>query len=128
MDEERMKVLKMLEGGKVDAAEAARLLEALAEGATAADGAPARAAGGGRGKALRIRVYERGSERARVNVNVPLRLAKWALKFAPASARARLGEREIDLDELERLLDEGPGEVITVEDAEKGERVEITIE
>ncbi len=122
-DEERMKILKMLEEGKIKAGEAARLLEAVAEGAAE----PTAGAARGRGKTLHIRVFRGGSERPNVNVNVPLSLAKWALKFVPEHAKARVGEKEVDLDELGTLLDEGVGELVTVEDEDKNERVVISI-
>jgi hypothetical protein len=38
-----------------------------------------------------------------------------------------MGDKEIDLDELGTLLDEGVGEIITVHDEDKDERVEISI-
>jgi hypothetical protein len=121
---ERMKILTMLEDGKIKAEEAARLLEAVGEG-----GAEAAGPGGpaGRGRTLHVRVFRADSERPKVNVNIPLTLARWALRFMPEHAKARMGDREIDLDELSTLLDEGTGEIITVEDEEKGERVEISI-
>jgi hypothetical protein len=122
-DEERMKILKMLEEGKIKADEAARLLEAVGEGGAGTE-APS---GKGRGKTLHVRVFKGGSERPNVNVNIPLSLAKWALKFVPADAKARMGDKDIDVDELGTLLDEGAGEVITVHDEDKNERVEIYI-
>jgi hypothetical protein len=123
-DEERMKILKMLEKGKIKAEEAARLLEAVGEGGAEPAAGPAAK---GRGKTLHIRVFRGGSERPNVNVNVPLSLAKWALKFVPEHAKARVGEKEVDLDELGTLLDEGVGELVTVEDEDKNERVVISI-
>ena len=122
---ERLKILKMLEEGKIKADEAARLLEAV--GAGGAEAAAGQAAPSERGKTLHVRVFKEGSERPKVNVNIPLSLARWALRFAPEDAKARMGDREIALDDLSKLLDEGTGEIITVEDEEKGERVEISI-
>ena len=122
---ERLKILKMLEEGKIKADEAARLLEAVGE-----SGAEAEAAATPKGrskKTLHVRVFRGESERPNVNVNIPLSLAKWALKFAPEHAKARMGDKEIDLDELGTLLDEGVGEIITVHDEDKDERVEISI-
>jgi len=120
----RLKILKMLEEGKIKADEAARLLEAV--GGSGAE-AEAAATTKGRGRTLHIRVFRGDSERPNVNVNIPLSLAKWALKFVPADAKARMGDKEIDLDELGTLLGEGVGEIITVHDEDKDERVEISI-
>jgi len=38
-----------------------------------------------------------------------------------------VGDKEVDLDELGTLLDEGVGELVTVEDEDKDERVVISI-
>ena len=122
---ESMKILTMLEEGKIQADEAAKLLEVLAAGGAEAAGGPAAPAG--RGKTLHVRVFKEGSERPSVNVNIPLSLARWALRFVPEDAKARMGDKEIALDDLSTLLDEGAGEIITVQDDEKGERVEISI-
>jgi hypothetical protein len=125
LNEERLKILKLLETGKVNADEAARLLEAVGEGGDAptVEGRPA-----GKGKTLKIRVFKGDSSRPSVNVNVPFSLARWAMKFAPENSKARMGDREIRLDELGSLLDKGLGEVITVEDHDKNERIEISVE
>lgn len=120
---ERLKVLKMLEEGKIKADEAARLLEAVGESGAEAEAAP----GKGRGKTLHIRVFRGDSERPNVNVNIPLSLAKWALKFVPSDAKARMGDKDIDVDDIGSLLDGSAGEVITVHDEDKNERVEIYI-
>jgi hypothetical protein len=125
---ERLKILTMLEEGKINAEEAARLLEVMAASAGEGDSAVAGVDATGRSKKLKIRVYRGDSTRPSVNVNVPLSLARWALKFAPEHAKARMGDKEIALDELGALLDKGTGDVITVEDSDKNERVEISIE
>lgn len=122
---EKLKILKMLEEGKIKADEAARLLEAVGERGAEAGAGPSGPSE--RGKTLHVRVFKEGSERPKVNVNIPLSLARWALRFAPEDAKARMGDREIALDDLSTLLDEGTGEIITVQDEEKGERVEISI-
>ncbi len=126
LSEERMKVLKMLEEGKIKADEAARLLEAVGEGPSSSDN---RAAGAspGKGRMLNIRVFKAGAETPRVKVQVPASLAKWALKFVPNHARAEVNGKELDLDEIGSWLDGVPGDVITVNDEEDGERVEIFV-
>jgi len=125
MNDEKMKVLKMLEEGKVNADEAARLLGALDDQPAA--GPAAAAAPGGKARSLHIRVFKEGNDRARVNVHVPLALAKWALRFGGKHATAQVGDKELDMDEIEKFLDQAPGEIMTVEDDDSGERVEITL-
>ena len=123
MNVEKMKVLKMLEEGKVNADEAARLLGALDDQPSGG----AAGAAGGKARSLHIRVFKEGSDRARVNVHVPLALAKWALRFGGKHATAQVGDKELDMDEIEKFLDQAPGEIMTVEDDDSGERVEITL-
>jgi hypothetical protein len=56
-----------------------------------------------------------------------LALAKWALRFAPEHGRVRLGDRDVEVGELEQWLDGVPGEILTVHDEDKDERVEISV-
>lgn len=120
MNEERLKILKMVEDKKISAEEASRLLDALGSGAEEP------ASGGA--KMLRIRVYERDREKPKVNINVPLSLVKWGLKFIPQSAKAKIDEHDIDLDEIISMVEKGnQGKLVDVEDDEDGERVEIFI-
>jgi len=102
--EERLKILQMLEEGKVTADEAATLLRALEGGRRATPAAPAQA---GRKQFLRIQVTDLASGAAKVNVTVPI----------------------FDMQELEELLASGAiGKIVEVMDEEDNERVEIYVE
>jgi len=117
MEEEKMRVLQMIEEGKVSAAEGAKLLEAIEE--------PAQE--GGRRKFLKIRVFEGDLEKPKVKVNIPLGLIKLATHFVPKSTREKMKEKEIDLDQIAQLIESGAeGKLVDVE--EEGERVEIFLE
>jgi hypothetical protein len=135
--EERMRILKMVEEGKISAQEADRLMGAL-EGGELNDIAKK-----GKAKWLKVRVYDRDSNKPRVKVNVPLALvkigAKIGAKFSmklPEEARQKMGEKGIDLsdlkdlEKLEQLVDslaeEGPFKLVDVE--EENEKVEVFIE
>jgi hypothetical protein len=121
MNEERLKILRMVEEKKLSADEASRLLDALGQGEGGSSS--------GSRRWLRIRVYEHGSEKPNVNVNVPLSIAKWALKFIPKSAKATIDEHEIDLDELISQIQSGAeGKLLEVNDEEAGDRVEVYVE
>ncbi len=117
MEEEKMRILKMIEEGKISAEEGAKLLQTIEE--------PAKKEGEKR--FLRIRVYEGNSEKPKVNVNIPFGLIKLATHFVPESARAKMKEKEIDLDQIVQMIDTGAeGKLVDVE--EEGERVEIFLE
>jgi hypothetical protein len=101
--DERKKVLDMLAAGQVTVDQASELLRALGEGVPPPgppQPAPART---GTARLLRISIDARDGgdgERAKVRVNVPLGLAKFASRFLPAEARSELEAQGIDLTEL----------------------------
>ncbi len=117
MEEEKMRVLQMIEEGKINAEEGAKLLQTIEEPAKKEEGK----------RVLRIRVYEGNLEKPKVNVNIPLGLIKLATHFVPESTRAKMKEKEIDLDQIAQLIESGAkGKLVDVE--EEGERVEIFLE
>ena len=135
--EERMRILRMVEEGKISAQEADRLLGAL-EGSEL-NGIAKK----GKAKWLKVRVYEKDSGNPRVRVNVPLALvkigAKIGAKFSmklPEEARREMSDKGIDLSDLkdleklesliDNLADEGPFKLVDVE--EDNERVEVFLE
>lgn len=121
--DEKLHILRMLEEGKVSAEEAAKLLEAVGASADAPTGGVRR-----RNRFLRVHVME--GERTKVNVNVPLDLARVALRFVPKDALKGHGIDElVDLDEIVRLLEEGfEGKIVDVEDEDSNTRVEVRVE
>jgi len=119
MNDERDRVLKMLEDKKITAEEAAKLLDAInrSEG------------GGRRNRFLKVRVYDRGSDRAKVNVTLPIGLVRWGMNFIPEEARAKIEEQEIDLKMVTEALEKGiTGKIVDVNDDEKGHHVEVWLE
>lgn len=121
--DERLKVLQMLEEGKISAEEAATLLRALEGGGRS----HASATGvGGENRYLRIRVTDLASGVGKVNVTVPIGLVRAGLRIAERFA-PDFGD--MDLQEIADLIAEGAmGKIIEVVDAEDNERVEIYIE
>jgi hypothetical protein len=119
MQEDRMQVLKMLEAGKVNAEEAARLIDALAE-------VPEGRRPGG-GKMLRIQVTEPGTNKKKVNLRIPLGLAKIAAKFIPPKKKKELAEEGIDIDDvLSKVTSENIGKIVDIESDEG--LIQITID
>lgn len=121
--EERLKILQMLEEGKISAEEASALLRALDSGKRTAPSAPISAS---EKRFLRIQVTDLDSGTAKVNVTLPMGLVHAGLRVAERFAP---GVEEFDMNELESLLAGGAeGKVIEVVDAEDNERVEIYVE
>jgi hypothetical protein len=100
--DEKQRILKMVEEGKMSAGEALELLEALGEvhGKETPETKPK-----GRKKMLRIRIDagEKGSGKAKVNVNLPLSVAKKLTsltKVIPESAKTEMEKEGFNIDEL----------------------------
>ena len=124
--EERMRVLKMIEEGKISAKEGARLLGALGKSDEQArrQRGTAEAGGEGGGRWLRLRVSDTTSGKTRVNLTIPIGLVNMGLavgaRFVPDVA-------ELDVEEIRDALRSGlNGKILEVHDEE--ELVEIFVE
>ena len=121
--EERMRILRMINEGKISADEGAKLLAALRENRKEPREV---VAGGGNRNWLRIRVTDMKTNRNKVSVNLPLGLVEAGMKIGAQYAPELNG---IDLNELiEEIKNGAQGKIIDVIDDEDGEHVEIFIE
>lgn len=121
--EERMKILKMIEEGKISAEDGAKLLAALSEGRRG-PGAPPRPPGAGRW--LRIRVTDIATGRSKASVQIPLGLIDAGMKIGAHFAPEVEG---VDMSNVMEALRSGvTGKIIDVTDDEDGEHVEIYVE
>ena len=124
VSEERLRILKMVEEGKLTPEDAARPLEALktSEGRTKPSTGT-----GATPRWLRIRITE--GDGTRVNVNLPVRLVKVALKVAERYGGMDTEATEEIMAALEEAIAEGEsGRIVEVVDEEDGDRVEIYLE
>jgi hypothetical protein len=125
--EERMKVLKMVEAGKISASEATQLLEALDEAPTAKSGPampPPPPSMGGRW--FRVRVTDSDTGKVRVNVRLPVGVVNAGLKMGMRFAPQVEG---MDIDALTSMINSGEiGQIVDVMDDKDGEHVEVFIE
>lgn len=146
---EKMKILEMIQEGKLTATEGMDLLKAMEEG-NSHKAAPQIVENGLVKKErlstgerfLRVRVV--GEKSLKVNVNVPLslihsasKLIVYAMSFVPADKRAELEQKGLDLQSLDveglaRILEENlDGKIVDVEvaDPEEGRiKVEVCVE
>lgn len=108
--DEKLKILQMLQAGKITSEDAIKLIDAIGEDEPETKTDPmtvtARAGGKGKNKYLRVRIIANDSEngKAKVNVNIPLLLAKKAtgiMKFIPNNVKADLQKDGIDLDGMD---------------------------
>jgi hypothetical protein len=123
--EERIKILKMIEDGKISAEEGAKLLSALSEGRRGAGmPTPPRPPGGPRW--LRIRVTDMATGRSKASVQIPLDLVDAGMKIGAHFAPEVEG---VDMDNVMQAIRSGmTGKIIDVMDDEDGEHVEIYVE
>ncbi|NIM95204.1 MAG: hypothetical protein GTO18_16020 [Anaerolineales bacterium] len=118
---ERMKILKMVEQGKISAEDGARLLAALSKGEQ-----QRAVTQQGEAKWLRVRVTDLDSGKASVNVNLPIGLVNVGLRMG---ARFAPEMDDMEFEELSEAMRQGmTGKIIDVVDEEEGQRVEIYLE
>ena len=122
--EERIKILRMVEEGKITAEEGSKLLAALTESRKSVRKPSLRNSLSGSGaRWLRIRVTDMVSGKSKATVNLPLGLVDAGLNIASQYAPG------IAFDELVTAINAGAeGKIIDVMDEEDGEHVEIFIE
>jgi hypothetical protein len=118
--EERLKILKMIDDGKINAEEGAKLLSALSESRKSK---PAVRTTTGGARWLRVRVTDMVTGKPKATVNLPLGLVDAGMNIASKYAP------DIAFDELIASINDGAqGKIIDVIDEEDGEHVEIFIE
>ena len=117
--EERIKILQMIQDGKISAEDGAKRLAALNESG------PGRASGFRQkdSRTIRIRVTDQFNGKSKVSINLPLRLVDAGLNIASNFIP------DLGIEEISSAIRDGlTGKIIDVIDDEDGERVEIFIE
>lgn len=123
--EERMRILKMIDEGKISAEEGAKLLAALSESRRGpVPPTPPRMPGSARW--LRVRVTDVASGRAKATVQIPLALLDAGMKIGAHFAPEVEG---VDMTTIMEALRSGmTGKIVDVVDEKDGEHVEIFVE
>jgi hypothetical protein len=122
--EERMKILQMIQDGKITAEDGAKLLTALAEGEQTPKAKTINRRRDSRN--MRVKVTDTGSGKTKVSVNLPLSLVDAGLNIASNF----IPDMGVDASgEISNAISEGlVGKIIDVIDEEDGEHIEIYIE
>lgn len=126
--EERLKILKMIQDGRITADEGAKLLKALTASSQKPKRRPTTHTATGTARWLRVRVTDMSSGKSKVNVNLPLKLVDAGLNIA-----AQFAPEDIEVDGLmdavnEAIDDNLTGKIVDVVDGEDGEHIEVFIE
>jgi hypothetical protein len=123
VSEERIKILEMVEEGKIDASGAMELLSALERNQE--EIVPKKNV-----KWLKVRVKTMENE-SKVNVNIPLALVDVGLKLAK-TYDPKLKESGLDKIDIEEIMDAvkngAEGKIVEVEDEENQTRVKVYVE
>jgi hypothetical protein len=124
--EERMKILRMIEEGKLTAEEGAKLLSALSESRTRVTASTSISRGPGGARWLRVKVTDMASGRSKATVQIPIGLLEAGMKIGAHFAPEVEG---VDMSEIREALRSGTtGKIVDVMDDEDGEHVEIYVE
>jgi SHOCT-like domain len=122
MIEEKARILKMLEEGKIGAEDAAKLMDAIEKSEGASEQARP-------GKTLKIKVYENDSSKPKVNLNIPIGWSKFLMPFVESKIQGKLKAKGVDID-MNKIKEEMEnahiGKIIDIDDG--GDKVEIYIE
>jgi hypothetical protein len=122
--EERMQILKMIEEGKITAAEGAELLRALDREKEDSPAEPLKGASAARW--FRVRITDTNSGKNKVNVNIPIGLVNVGMKMG---AKFTPEVEGFDFDTLMKAVKSGQqGKVMDIVNDDEGERVEIFVE
>jgi hypothetical protein len=119
--EERLKILKLVEEGKISPEEAARLLAAVgkAERRRASTSST-------EGRWLRVRVTDMDSGKMAVNVNLPVSLVNVGLRMGARFVPEMEG---VSMNELDEAIRRGvTGKIIDIVDEQERQRVEVYVE
>jgi len=124
MNEERIKILKMLSDGKITAEEASQLLETMDEVKKSTAVQTER-----KGKLLKIRVYEDNLNEPKVNINIPLPWIKGLGSFILPKIEAKLKAKGHPVDMKEVMNNIASGRTQKIVDVKDGDdKVEIWVE
>jgi len=134
MNEESLRILKMIEDGKITAEEGKKILDAMNEEDAAQ---PAKTAAPQRKKKI-LRVVVDGTGHEKVRVNIPLEIAKklaGLTALVPNEAKKEMLDNGIDIDAInleeligmfqEGLIDEN---LVDIEDSGKGISVKVYVD
>jgi hypothetical protein len=138
--EERMKILQMVQEGKITPEDAAQLLDAINAGSAPSNASSSRKTGapvepmgpegplgpGRKPRFLRVRVTDTDTGRPRVNVRLPISMVSVGLKMGSKFAPQIEG---MDADQLMQIIETGEvGPIVDVVDEDDGEHVEVFLE
>lgn len=128
--EERLKILKMVQEGKISADQAAAIIETLEEGSQGPRPTnrpePPTPPMNKTSRWFHVRITDSGTGRTRVNVRLPVSLINAGIKMGARFAPEVQG---MDMEQLIEFINSGEtGQMVDVVNEDDGEHVEVFIE
>ena len=118
-NDERNRILHMVETGQVTAAQAGQLLDAMGSERD-------RPSERGRSRTVRVRVTDLASSRQKASVTIPVSLINVGMRLGGRLAPQLTGSA---LEDLLRAIESGTtGRLLDLQDLEEGERIEIFVD
>ncbi len=135
ISEEKLRILKMVESGKITAEEGAKLIEAIErqEKAETVETSVVEETSNFekdlKGKLLKIRITDIETNEVKINLSFPLKFARFAKAMVPHMEKLRLEKEGINLEEiLDSIGSVTEGKIVDIEDKANGHRIEVWIE
>ncbi|MBN1524360.1 MAG: hypothetical protein JW904_07760 [Spirochaetales bacterium] len=126
MDQEKLRILKMIEDGKISAEEGSRLMEALE---TQESATREKQPENPLGAQLHIKVSDIDSGTAKVNLTIPIGIAHMVKSLIPAEEIEKLEKQGINLNAIFALVSSGSvGKILDIEDQENNHHIVISVE
>ncbi|SRR6056297_2182439 len=125
MSEERKRILKMLDEGKINVDEAEELLSTVEDSVESGSSGAIPVRSTEEASALKIIVTEAGEEE--VNISIPMQLVKMLKSFIPASAKEKLDEKGVSIDKVMEQIKKGAFDGKLVDIKEGKSHVEIML-
>jgi hypothetical protein len=133
MDQEKYKILKLIEEKKLNADEAARLLDALDAAGGSAESARStsgRSTTNGRGgRILHLKVSDLTTGKVKVNLSIPVGIAHVIKSLIPPQEMERMEKSGLKFNAImEAISGDTIGKLFDIEDEDHHAHVEISIE
>ena len=126
MNDEKLRILKMIEERKISAEEGSKLMDALepVQSGTANSDSDFSS-----GTQIRIKVSDMESGQTKVNLTIPIGIAHMIRSLVPKEEITKLENQGVNLNAIFKLVSTGKvGKILDIEDQEHKDRVEISVE